>query len=146
MLELSRNERKAFQDKLLEESSEYEYNFERYEVSYSIAIAYLPDLLDISDICSRIRKSDRNVPLSEHFHAVIFDFTDVQEGIKAANKLLTYFQVSHFGKSVYAAVVTSNAQQTLPQMVTKLFDLLAYSVDHKLDNHITDESQVMKGM
>lgn len=146
MLELSKNERKEFQDKLLEASGGYEYDFERYEVSYSIAIAYLSEPLDISDICSRIRKSDRHVPLNDHFHAVIFDFTNVEEGIKAANKLLTYFQVAHFGKSVYAAVVTSNGKQTPSQMITKLFDLLTYSVDHNLDNHVTDESQVMKGM
>lgn len=145
-MNLLKNERKEFQRKLLEAIEEYEYHFERYEVSYSVSIAYLPETLDIANICSRIRKSDRYIRLADNLHAVIFDFTDDVEGLKAANKLLTYFQVEHFGKSLYAAIVTSSHEKTPAELVTELFDLLQYAISHNMDNHIMDASLVMKGM
>ncbi len=146
MLKLWKKERKEFQQKLLEAVEAYQYHFERYEVSYSVAIAYLPQTLDVANICSRIRKSDRYVRLAENLHAVVFDFADDAEGLKAANKLLTYFQVEHFGQSLYAAIVTSSHQKTPAKLVTELFDLLGYALRHNMDNQVMDASWVMKRM
>lgn len=146
MLSLLKNERKEFQKKLLEAIKEYEYHFERYDVSYSVSIAYLPESIDAVSISGRIRKSDRYIRLHDNLHAVVFDYTDDVDGLKAANKLLTYFQVEHFGKSLYAAIVTASHEKTPAEIITELFDLLAYSIEHNMDNHVMDASQVMRGM
>lgn len=144
MISKFRTEEKALRERILEETVDYDYRCVRYQVGYSVALAYTPEVLpDFSMICSQIRKSDRYIPLSDHFHAVVFDFTDEEKGIKAANKLLTYFQHAYFSKSVYAAVVNCEDFPTSKAMMAKLFYLLEYAIRHRMDNHVMDKSQLI---
>lgn len=140
------DQRKILQEKLLEEISDYDYRFTRYKISYSLAIAYTPEPTELTSLLPHIRKSDRFIPLNDHFHAVVFDFTDEEKAIKASNKLLTFFQYTYFSKSIFASVITADNHRTPDRMIAKLFDLVVYSIRHNLDNHIMDQSQIMKGM
>ena len=81
--------------------------------------------------------------MGDHIHAVVFDFTDEEKGIKAANKLLTHFQHAYFSKSVYAAVINSEEFTTAQSMVSKLFYLLEYAIRHRMDNLLMDKSQLI---
>lgn len=144
MIAQYRAEEKALRTKLLEEIGDYHYRYVRYKVDYSVALAYTPEIVsDFSMIYSSIRKSDRHIPLNEHFHAVIFDFSNEEKGIKATNNLLTHFQHAHFSKSVYASVINCEGFTTSSAMIAKLFYLLEYAIRHKMDNLLMDKSQLI---
>lgn len=136
-------DRKGLQEKLLRKLSDFDYRFIRYKSNYSVAVAYFPEVVDLSPLKTFIRETDRFFPLQDNVHVIIFDGANDEKGLKAANNLLTYFQHAHFGKSLYASVVTANHSNTAPQMVAKLFDLLDYSISHNMDNLIIDDTQVM---
>lgn len=137
------SQRQELQKKLLQEISDYDYRFSRYQINYSLALAYSPEMIDTESMCSRIRRSDRYIPLTDHFHAVVFDHTDDDKGIKAANKLLTYFQHTYFSTPAYSAIVSTGDYTTAASMVGKLFYLLEYAIRHRMDNHVLDRSQLI---
>lgn len=137
-------QRKALQEKLLEEIGDFDYRCTRYKVNYSIALACTKEPIDLTPLCIYIRKSDRYIPLGENIHAVVFDCTDSEKGIKAANKLLTYFQHTYFSKSAFSSIITASDCGNPVQTVSQLFDLLDYALRHNMDNHVIDKSQVMK--
>ena len=138
----TQKERKLLQIRLLEEITDLDYAFSRYQVNYSIALGYTVDKVDMEPLNTYLRKSDRLIVLNEHLCAVVFNHTDDEGGIKAANNLLTYFQTAYFGKSLYASVVTASNHNDPAQAVHALFDLIDYSVSKNMNNLILDISQV----
>jgi hypothetical protein len=135
-------QRQLFQMRLLEEITDLNYAFTRYQINYSIAIGHTEEAIDMTPLSTYLRKSDRLVVLDEHLCAIIFNHTDDEGGIKAANNLLTYFQTSYFSKSLYACVVTASNHSDPSQAVHALFDLLNYAVSQNMNNLILDISQV----
>lgn len=139
--------RKALQDKLEREAEDFDYRFTRYEIDYCITLVYTPEPIDLSPLLSKyIRETDDAILLQDQLYAVIFDSADETKGIKAANKLLTIFQHMYFSQSVFASITTAGDYTNPTQMISKLFDLLDYAIDHNMDNHVTDTSQVMKSL
>lgn len=136
--------RKALQEKLLHKISEYDYRFIRYKANYSVAVFFTPEGIDLKPLGTYIRATDRFAPLDENFYVVVFDGANDDKGLKAANNLLTYFQHAHFGRSLFAGIVTADHSKNAPQMIAQLFDLLDYALRHNMDNHIVDDSQIMK--
>jgi len=135
---------KDFQEKILHSTDDYEYRYRRYDIGYSVAIAYAPDPVDTDSLCTRIRRSDRHIVLDEHTHAVVFDCTDDEKGIKASNNLLTYFQSTHFSQTVYAAIVSSGEYPSAIAMISKLFFLLEYAIVNNMDNLIIDKTLIVE--
>lgn len=145
MAKLEYKNRKILQDKLERELNDFDYRYTRYEVNYCIAIAYTPEPLDLSPLLSKyIRETDHAIMLQDQLYAVVFDTADETKGIKAANKLLTVFQHMYFSQSIFASIITASDYNDPSQMISTLFDLLEYAIDHNMDNHIIDASQVMK--
>lgn len=137
------NSRKDLQMALLHEAIDFEYRYRRYEINYSIAIGLTTEEIDMSALSSFIRSSDRFVVLTPNICAVILDSAGDQEGIKAANNLLTYFQNHFFGHTLYAAVSTASNHLDAAQLIHEAFDLLEYAISNNMNNLVVDSSQVI---
>ncbi|MCK9371794.1 MAG: hypothetical protein M0P91_01245 [Sulfuricurvum sp.] len=135
--------RKEMYEKLAQKITDFDYRHTRYKVNYSIAVSYTPESLDMAPLISYIRKTDRYICLDETVHAVVFDCANAEQGIKAANNLLTYFQHANFSKSIYASIIIADDFTNTGQMIAKLFDLLDYAIQHNMDNLIVDSSQIV---
>lgn len=143
ILEIASVKYQPLQKHLLDEIADFDYSFTRYNVNYSIALGYSEDKVDMEAMHTHLRQSDRLVLLNEYLCAVIFDQTNDEGGIKAANLLLTYFQTAYFGKSLYACVVTASNHSNPSKMVHDLFHLLDYSISKNMNNLVLDMSQVI---
>lgn len=136
-------ERKFLQKQLIDEIATFDYSFTRYKVNYSIAIAYTENKIDMEAMNAFLRKTDHLVVLNEYTCAVVFDHANDEDGIKAANHLLTYFQAFHFGETLYACVVTASNYSDQSKMVHDIFQLLDYAISENMNNLILDISQVI---
>lgn len=135
-------ELQSFIQVLIDETHEFQYRFERYNLDYSIAIGFIKGIdIDLNNFQNHIRNTDRLVSLSPNMYAVIFDCADEADGIKATNNLLTKFQQQYFAFPLYAGVVTSSNYKNAKQMIHCLFELLDYGVTNNIDNHVLDISQ-----
>lgn len=136
--------RQLFQERLTNVSADYHYKFTRYQAHYTIALAYITEEADLSISTEHIRESDVFIFLKPNLCAIIFDNTNEEQGIKAANNLLSRIQSLFFTKHLYIAVVTSHHDKSQFQMIHDLFDLLSYALTNHMDNLVVDSSQVIQ--
>jgi hypothetical protein len=134
----------SMKEKLLHALKDFDYRLKRYEVNYSIALGYSPAEIDLSPMAHYIRESDHFVILNHNTCAVIFDCTDEERGIKAANNLLTHFQGAFFSTPLYTSIVTASNYSATPQMLHDLFYLVNYAISHHLSNIVVEPSQLMQ--
>ncbi|MDP1785071.1 MAG: hypothetical protein Q8K81_06565, partial [Sulfuricurvum sp.] len=126
--------RQHFQKQLIQEVADYHYRFSRYHATYSIALVFTSEVdVDFSVFSQHLRASDKQIFLQTNLCAIIFDGTNEEQGIKAANNLLSHVQNIFFTKHLYMAVVTATTNSTQFQTVHDLFDLIAYALNHNLD-------------
>jgi hypothetical protein len=144
MINTLNQNRPIFQKQLLQSIEEYHYRFSRYHADYSILFAYISEEDGDLSICSgHIRESDTILFFQTNFCAMIFDNTNEEQGIKAANNLLTRIQNRFFAKHLYMAIINATAEQSEFQMVHDLFDLLTFALEHRMDNLVVDSSQII---
>jgi hypothetical protein len=144
MINALNQKRQIFQKQLLQEIQEYHYRFIRYHIDYSIVFAYISEEDgDLSTCSCHIRESDMIIFFQTNFCALIFDNTNEEQGIKAANNLLSRIQNRFFAKHLYMTIINATTEQSEFQMVHDLFDLLAFALDHRMDNLVVDSSQII---
>ncbi len=137
--------RQKFQEQLVKESMNYHYRFTRYHADYSIALAYISDEhVDLNVFAEHLRASDMLIFFHANLCAIIFDGTNAEEGIKAANSLLSHVQNFFFAKHLYMAVISTDRDKSQFQMVHDLFDLISYAITHNMDNLVVESSQVIR--
>jgi hypothetical protein len=144
MINTLNQKRQIFQKQLLQEIQEYHYRFTRYHVNYSIVFAYISEEDgDLSACRGHIRESDKILFFQTNFCAMLFDNTNEEQGIKAANNLLARIQNRFFAKHLYMAIINATTEQSEFQMVHDLFDLLTFALEHRMDNLVVDSSQII---
>lgn len=136
--------RQLFQERLTNISADYHYKFTRYQAHYSIVLAYITEDTDLGASAKHIRESDILIFFKPNLCAIIFDNTDEEQGIKAANNVLSRIQGLFFSKHLYMAVVTSHHDKSQFQMIHDLFDLISYALTNHMDNLVVDSSQVIQ--
>ena len=89
MINTLNQHRQNFQEQLIAEITEFHYRFIRYHTKYSIALAYISEENGDLSLCSKhLRESDILIFFQKNFCAIIFDNTNEEQGIKAANNIL----------------------------------------------------------
>ncbi|WP_295056079.1 hypothetical protein [Sulfuricurvum sp.] len=137
--------RQHYQEILLKTSKDYYYRFSRYHTNYSIVLAYISEENGDLSACNQyLRGSDTVVYFQSNFCAIIFDNTNEEQGIKAANNILSRVQTRFFSKHFYMAVISANDELSEFQTIHDLFDLIAYALKHNMDNLVVDTSQVIQ--
>lgn len=145
MINTLNQHRQVFQEALIHECEPFHYRFTRYHSDYSIALAYLSEENgDLRSCGKHLRESDKILFFQNNFCAILFDNTNVEQGIKAANNILSRVQNLFFAKHFYMAIITSSNEQSEFQMVHDLFDLITYALEHNMDNLAVDSSQVIQ--
>ncbi|HEX5622854.1 MAG TPA: hypothetical protein VFX57_00305 [Sulfuricurvum sp.] len=129
------------QQKLIQTLKDFDYRFKRYEISYSIAIGHSPDNTDLSIFADYIRLTDRFIILDRNTCAVIFDCTNTESGVKAANNLLNHFQSLFISAPLFTSVVTASNYENTVQMIQELFSLLNYTIAHNMNSIVLTHSQ-----
>lgn len=144
MITIFREKRSHYQQQLLEVLQSYHYRFTQYHIDYSIALAYISEEDgDLSACGKHLRDSDAIIFFEKNFCAILFDNTNEEHGIKAANNILARVQSLFFSKHLYMAVITASVERSDFQMAHDLFDLIDYALDHRMDNLVVDLSQVI---
>ncbi|MCL4432580.1 MAG: hypothetical protein M1300_09695 [Epsilonproteobacteria bacterium] len=145
MIDIFKEHRKHFQEQLLNDVSGYHYRFTRYHTPYSISLVYIAETsVSLDTLEKHLRESDKIIFIQTNLYAIIFDDTNEEQGLKAAENLLYFIQNICFTKYLYMAVVTVNSNNTEFQTIHDLFDLLSYALDHNMDNSVLESSQVIK--
>jgi len=145
MIDVFNEHRIRFQEHLISSTTDFHYRFVRYAMPYSLAVIYISEAdADPSIFKRHLRASDKLIVLQENMCAVIFDGTNEVQGLKAAENLLSHVQNICFKKHLYMAVVTVSTDTTEFQTVHDLFDLIAYALDHNMDNCVIENSQIIK--
>jgi len=134
-----------YQEMLFDAISSYNYRFTRYNEIYSIVLVYISeecgDLLDYNDF---LRETDTIICFRPNLCAIVFDETNIEQGIKAAENILTRLQVRFFSKHIYMTVITVSHEQSEFQTIHDLFDLMSYALIHNMDNLVIDTSQLIQ--
>ncbi|WP_345993351.1 hypothetical protein [Sulfurimonas sp. HSL-1716] len=128
---------------IMNEITDYDYRYRRYNINYSVLIGFAEEL-DLTSFESYIRKSDRFIVIKPNLCAIVLDCTDEKGGIKAGNNLLTRFQNLFFSKKLFASVVTASAHKDAIHLVNELYHLLSFGITHNMDNILIDSSQLFK--
>ncbi|MBV5321197.1 MAG: hypothetical protein JZU62_05895 [Sulfuricurvum sp.] len=145
MLNTLNQQRLHYQETLIKTSADYHYRFNRYKTKYSVALAYISEENgDLSSCGEHLRESDTIIFFQPNFCGIVFDNTNDEEGIKAANNILSRVQNLFFAKHFYMATITATAEQSEFQMIHDLFDLIAYALEHNMDNLVVDASQIIQ--
>lgn len=145
MINTLNQHRQNFQEQLIAEITEFHYRFIRYHTKYSIALAYISEENGDLSLCSKhLRESDILIFFQKNFCAIIFDNTNEEHGIKAANNILSRVQDLFFAKHFYMTVITASDEYSEFQMVHDVFDLMTYALEHNMDNLVVDTSQVIQ--
>lgn len=145
MINTLNQHRQVFQEALIHECEPFHYRFTRYHADYSIALAYVSEENgDLRNCGKYLRESDRIVFFQNNFCAILFDNTNTEQGIKAANNILSRVQDLFFTKHLYMAVITSSHERSEFQTVHDLFDLIIYAFEHKMENLVVDTSQIIQ--
>lgn len=143
MNQLFSSKHPIYQKQLLESVMEFRYRYERYNVSYSIAIGYSPDAIDLTSMSNFIRKTDKFVILNNNTCAIFLDSANDESGIKAANNLLTKFQGNAFDTPLYAAIVTASNYASTEVMIRELFYLIDFAIANNINQQVIDHSQII---
>lgn len=145
MIDVFNKSRKRFQEQLLLETAYYHFKYSREEIPYSIALTYISEQdFDFNRYATHLRVNDKIILLQSNLCAIIFDGTNEEQGLTAAEHLLYHVQDLCFTKHIYMAIVTVNSDDTEFQTVHDLFDLLSYALNHHMDNSVMERSQILE--
>lgn len=118
------------QEKLIQTLKDFDYRYKRYEINYSIAIGYCSEDVNLSVLSDYIRGDDRFIVLDHHTCAIIFNYSNVQLGIQAANNILNRFHSTFLSAPLFATLVTASNYDSVTQMVPELLNLLQDAIEH----------------
>lgn len=129
-----RNNRKKYQKLILDSIENEVYECERYKINISIAIGVTNSSAHIKELAMTVRETDKFIILGEHICCIIFPFTNMEQGIKAASNLLSKFEMGNFSEKIYMGVVTIEDCDRPEMQVVKLFDILEYAIENGINN------------
>lgn len=131
-------------ERLTQEVDSFDYRFKRYGINYSVIIGFIAEPIDFARSTLSIRKSDSFITITPNIYAVILDSANDSNGIKAANKLMAYFQQTHPYTRLYTCAVTASNHESLNQMINELYYLLTYAITNDISNTLIDSSYLSK--
>ena len=129
-----RNNRRKYQKLILDSIENEVYACERYKINISIAIGETDSSTHIEELAMTLRETDKFIILDEHTFCVVFPFTNIEQGIKAASNLLGKFEMGNFSEKIYMGVVTIEDCDRPEVQVVKLFDILEYAIENGINN------------
>ena len=123
-----------YETKILKAIEPFNYEKERYDINFSIAVGATLDDVDMASFSQVIRLTDTFVFFDKNVCGVVFAFNDTENGIKAASNLLNKFEMQFFANKIYLGIISSEDETVPEQQVKKLFETLCYGIEQGMSN------------
>ncbi|MBV5321198.1 MAG: hypothetical protein JZU62_05900 [Sulfuricurvum sp.] len=117
-------------EKLTQTLKNFDYRLNRYQIHYSVAMWHCPEEIDISILSKCIRTTDRLICLNEYNYAIVFDYTNPESGLHAANNLLKHFKSTYSSVPLFCSIVNSSQYESVSSMIPELFTQLNKSIEN----------------
>lgn len=140
LLEDIRVNRKIYETKILESIKEFNYNHERYNANFTLAVGAICDEIDMEGFSQMIRETDKFIILDDHICCIVFPFTDAEQGLKAASNLLSEFEMKFFSQKIYIGIVNAAETSSPAKQIERLFDILKSSIENRMYNMPLDNT------
>jgi len=108
----------------------YDYNYERYNVGFSIALLKLNEKLlglDI-DFNSAVRQSDKYLKIDEMYHFFLILGTDINTAFQAIlnleKNILAKYNLYHMSNIFHCAIVSKEKDRNIKEMTRICFELI----------------------
>ena len=132
----------TYENELVTALESFSYKKERYGIDYSIAVGATLVDIDMKPFEKSIRKTDKFIYLDSSVCAIVFDFNDSEQGIKAASKMLTKFEMQFFSNKIFLGIINSEDETNVEQQVKKLFETLCYGITSGMSNMPLDYQHI----
>ncbi len=123
-----------YEAKVLNAIEPYNYEKERYDIDFAIAVGATFDDVDMASFSQAVRLTDTFVSLDKNVCGVVFAFNDTENGIKAASNLLNKFEMKFFSNKIYLGIISSEDETVPEKQVKKLFETLLYGIEQGMHN------------
>ena len=138
-----------YEKKVLKAIEPYNYEKERYDIDFAIAVGATLDDVNMAAFSQTIRLTDSFISLDEHVSGVVFAFNDTENGIKATSNLLNKFELQFFSNKIFLGIISSEDETVPEQQVKKVFETLCYGIEQGMSNipldyqHIVSDKSVI---
>lgn len=132
-----------YEAKVLKAIEPYNYEKERYDIDFAIAVGATLDNVDMASFSQAIRLTDTFVFLDTNVCGVVFAFNDTENGIKAASNLLNKFEMQFFANKIYLGIISSEDETVPEQQVKKLFQTLCHGIAQGMSNMPLDYQHIV---
>ncbi len=108
----------------------YDYNYERYGMSFSVVVIKLNEELISLDIDFEpiIRYSDKHLKIDKYHHFFLYLGTNIKTAFQAVlnleKNLLTRYNLYHLDNIFQGAVVSKEKDRNIKDMIQKCFKLI----------------------
>lgn len=134
---------KQYAPTILDLVEEYDHRYRRHGLQYSIALFYANDKsVDFNFFKDGIRCTDRFIAFEKNFAVFVFDNASGEGAIKAANNMLSKYEMKHFSQKVYASVASIDGYATTTELIVKAFHTIKFAVSEKMENVVVDEDDI----
>lgn len=117
------------EEKLTQTLKSYDYRLKRYDISYSVVMMRCPTDIDIDSISHCIRKTDRIVCLQNHTYAIVFDYTNSETGVQAANNFLESCKCTLSLEPISTTIINASQFESIETMIPTLLTQLHESTE-----------------
>ena len=146
MLQDIESSRKFCYPAIMDLIRDYIYREKRYDTHFSLAIIYTNESLSLhaKELQKVLRKTDTKICITDNIACVVFDATQNQSYIKAAENLYkTLKHIDYHQKYFIATTFSNDFDKNYLDMMNKLFERLEYSVEHGLCSTINYEDYII---
>jgi hypothetical protein len=108
----------------------YDYNFARYDISFSTSLVKLNvELVSVGiDFDSIIRYSDKHIKIDEIYHFFIFLKTDIKSAFQALmgleKNIISKYNLYNFDRIFKASVASKEKDRDIKEMIRICFELI----------------------
>jgi len=138
--------RQTYQQSVIEFLDEYIYRERRYKVHFSVALVFSKESLQAhaESLNNTLRKTDRVISIAENLLCVVFDATQEESYVKAAENLYKTLKSIEYRQDYFVATVFSNeVNDNYLLVLNRLFERLYYSLEHDYCDHVTYEDYII---
>lgn len=118
------------EEQLTQTLKSFDYRLNRYQIHYSVAMWHCPKEIDINVLSKCIRTTDRLICLNDHNYAIVFDYTNPESGIQAANNLLEQFKSTYSSVPLFCTLANSSQYESINTMIPELLTRLNETIEN----------------